>query len=295
MIFPPFEKFYAALGKNKFQPTGAQLAEVLRELWSEVKVEATLERWTLDEEKSAIRNPQSAIHSTVWEQMNAWLDNLALAFPREPLPLRDWLPILEAGLANLTVGVIPPSLDEVLVGAIDRARNPDLKFAILLGVDETVFPAAPAAPVILTNSDRDELENENVTLGASRFDQISRERYLGYIACTRANEKLALAFSRQSADGKTLNSSPFITQLQRIFPQLGTEDFSADLNWREAQHANELSKPLTTIQNWKLEIGKPCWNFPRSNRSRKNSPRCASRMKRKIFRKPSQINFTARF
>ena len=255
MIFPPFEKFYAALGKNKFQPTGAQLAEVLRELWSEVKVEATLERWTLDEEKSAIRNPQSAIHSTVWEQMNAWLDNLALAFPREPLPLRDWLPILEAGLANLTVGVIPPSLDEVLVGAIDRARNPDLKFAILLGVNETVFPAAPAAPVILTNSDRDELENENVTLGASRFDQISRERYLGYIACTRANEKLALAFSRQSADGKTLNPSPFITQLQRIFPQLGTEDFSADLNWREAQHANELSKPLTTIQNWKLEIG----------------------------------------
>jgi len=29
--------------------------------------------------------------------MNAWLDNVALAFPDEPLPLRDWLPILEAG------------------------------------------------------------------------------------------------------------------------------------------------------------------------------------------------------
>ena len=98
---------------------------MLRELWNDLKVEPTLERWTLDEEKSGNRAiAQSAIHSTVWEQMNGWLDNLTLAFPREPLPLRDWLTILEAGLASLTVGVVPPSLDEVLIGAIDRARNP---------------------------------------------------------------------------------------------------------------------------------------------------------------------------
>ena len=255
IIFPPFEKFFAQFAKTGFKPDGAQLADALRELWNDLKVEATLEHWTLAEEKSAIRNPQSAIHATVWEQMNAWLDNLALAFAHEPLPLRDWLPILEAGLANLSVGVIPPSLDEVLVGAIDRARNPNLKFAILLGVNESVFPAAPAAPVILTSSDRDELETQNAPLGASLFDQISRERYLGYIACTRANEKLALTFSRQTAEGGTLNPSPFIAQLQRIFPQLAVEEFSADTDWRAAEHANELIKPLTTIQNSKLEIG----------------------------------------
>jgi ATP-dependent helicase/nuclease subunit B len=255
IIFPPFEKFFAQFAKTGFKPDGAQLADALRELWNDLQVEATLERWSLAEEMSASRKPQAAIHATVWEQMNAWLDNIALAFAHEPLPLRDWLPILEAGLANLSVGVIPPSLDEVLVGAIDRARNPDLKFAILLGVNESVFPAAPAAPVILTSSDRDELETQNAPLGASLFDQISRERYLGYIACTRANEKLALAFSRQTAEGGTLNPSPFIAQLQRIFPQLAVEDFSAEPDWREAEHANELIKPLTTIQNWKLEIG----------------------------------------
>jgi ATP-dependent helicase/nuclease subunit B len=250
IIFPPFEKFFAQFAKTGFKPDGVQLAGASRELWSDLKVEATLEHWALEEEKSAIRNPQSAIHQTVWEQMNAWLDNLALAFAHEPLPLRDWLPILEAGLAGLTVGVIPPSLDEVLVGAIDRARNPNLKFAILLGVNESVFPAAPAAPVILTSSDRDELETQNAPLGASLFDQISRERYLGYIACTRANEKLALAFSRQTAEGSPLNPSPFIAQLHRIFPQLTVEEFSADSDWRAAEHANELIKPLVENQKF---------------------------------------------
>jgi ATP-dependent helicase/nuclease subunit B len=249
IIFPPFENFHAQLAKIYFKPTGAQLAEVLRELWSDLEVEQTLERWSHDEDNSATSSQQPASpHQTVWEQMNSWLENLALAFPREPLALRDWLPILEAGLANLTVGVIPPSLDEVLVGAIDRARNPDLKFALLLGVNESVFPAAPAAPVLLTNSDRDELEKQNAALSANRFDQISRERYLGYIACTRANEKLTLTFSHQNADGKTLNPSPFIAQLQKTFPQLAVEDFAADLDWREAEHTNELV-PLLVQQS----------------------------------------------
>jgi ATP-dependent helicase/nuclease subunit B len=123
-----------------------------------------------------------------------------------------------------------------------------LKFAILLGVNESVFPAAPAAPVILTNADRDELDAQNAALGAGPLDQISRERYLGYIACTRANEKLSLAFSKQSADGKTLNPSPFIAQVQRIFSELEVEEFSADNDWRAAQHAHELVPVLVGVQ-----------------------------------------------
>ena len=124
----------------------------------------------------------------------------------------------------------------------------------MLGVNESVFPAAPAAPVIFTNSDRDELERQNVSFGANWFDQISRERYLGYIACTRAGEKMALAFSRQSADGRTLNPSPFIAQVQRIFPQLAIGKFLAGSDWHAAEHANELVVLLTAIQNSKFKI-----------------------------------------
>jgi ATP-dependent helicase/nuclease subunit B len=241
IIFPPFEIFSAQLARTHLQPNGTQLAGALRKLWSDLDAEKILEEWTTGETNHASRlTPHASPHQTVFEQMNSWLDNVALAFPHEQMGLRDWLPILEAGLGSLTVGVIPPALDEVLVGAIDRARNPDLKFALLLGVNESVFPAAPAAPVILTHADRDELEVQNAELGVSRFDQISRERYLGYIACTRANEKLALTFSRQSADGRTLNPSPFIAQLQNKFPALVIEELSGEPDWRDAEHANEL-------------------------------------------------------
>jgi ATP-dependent helicase/nuclease subunit B len=251
IIFPPFGNFHRQLKKTDSKPNGKQLADALRGLWSDLKVEQTLERWTLDKEISAIGHRPSAIHSTVLEQMNLWLENLSLAFPNESLPLRDWLQILEAGLAGLTVGVIPPVLDEVLIGAIDRARNPDLKLALVLGVNESVFPATPASSTILTDADREEL-GEAVPLGPDLRERLSRERFYGYIACTRASEKLAVIFSRHDANGKALNPSPFISQLQRIFPALEIGEFQNEIEPADAEHANELIPSLVQNRNREL-------------------------------------------
>jgi ATP-dependent helicase/nuclease subunit B len=247
-ILPPFENFHARLAKLKFQPDGKQLAEILRGLWNDLNVEQELQNWSDD----LLHEAPSAIHATVWGQMNAWLENLELAFQNEKLPLRGWLPVLEAGLANLTVGVIPPVLDEVLIGAIDRARNPDLKLALVLGVNETVFPAPPVASTILTDSDRAEL-GESVSLGPDLREQISRERFYGYIACTRAAEKLVLTFSRQGADDGKLNPSPFVAHLQNIFPALAIEDFENKIAPPDVQHAVEITPFIFEAQNVGLE------------------------------------------
>jgi ATP-dependent helicase/nuclease subunit B len=246
-ILPPFENFSARLAKLKFQPDGKQLAEILRELWDDLKVEQRLQDWSDEMSADSTIQQFNDSHSTVFEQMNSWLDNLALAFSREQLSLRDWLPILEAGLASLTVGVIPPALDEVLVGAIDRSRNPDLKFTIVFGVNESVFPAAPAASTILTDADRDELGGA-VSIGPDLRERLSRERFYGYIACTRASEKLAVTFSRHDADGNELNPSPFVAHLQQIFPAIEVEEFQNEIQLADAEHISEVA-PVAGIQD----------------------------------------------
>ena len=249
-ILPPFDHFARQLARFNNSPTGGQLAGALRELWTELRVEETLERWGRSgPDGPSPANRHASLHPAVGEQMHAWLDNITLAFSAEALPLREWLPVLEAGLANLTVGVIPPALDQVLIGAIDRARNPDLKLALVLGVNESVFPAAPAPPTILTDTDRDELEQSIAALGPDLRERLARERYLGYIACTRASEKLIVTFSRHDAGGKSLNPSPFISHLQRIFPDHEIEEFDGAVEPGRAEHVGELVVPLVKIQN----------------------------------------------
>jgi ATP-dependent helicase/nuclease subunit B len=97
-----------------------------------------------------------------------------------------------------------------------------LKLALVLVVNEGIFPAAPTPAVILTDADREEL-GQTVALGPDLRDRLSRERFYGYIACTRASEKLAVTFSRHDAGGRALNPSPFVAHLQRLFPNLEVE------------------------------------------------------------------------
>jgi ATP-dependent helicase/nuclease subunit B len=233
----PFAKFRNAFAASLFPLDGPQLAEAVRQLWRDLKVEKKLEEW------SKAEGAENAVHATIWEQMNQWLDDLALAFAGETMVLRDWLPIVGAGLEGLSVGVIPPALDQVLIGSIDRSRNPELKLALVLGVNETVFPALPPGGQLLGEEDREELAANEIRLGLRRREFLSRERYLGYIACTRARERLVLTCAQQDEDGNALNPSPFFGHLTQLFPKLTMEKFRVP-DWTEAEHLSELAGPL---------------------------------------------------
>jgi ATP-dependent helicase/nuclease subunit B len=242
-IISPFKKLASQLAASQNQPTGPQLAAALRAFWDELKVEEQLKRWA-EAAPLAVFAAPGAVHGTVWDQMNSWLDNVSLAFDEEPLAVRDWLPVLEAGLANLTVGVIPPALDQVLIGAIDRSRNPELRLALVLGMNENIFPATPDAPALLTDADRDALSRRGAEFGPSLRERMARERYFGYIACTRASEQLMVTRSRQDARGGELNPSLFFTELERIFPNIEREEFSNAPKPDEIEHVFELLRSL---------------------------------------------------
>ncbi|MBK9139973.1 MAG: PD-(D/E)XK nuclease family protein [Verrucomicrobia bacterium] len=249
-LVAPFLSLREKLSGEDARPNGSELAAALRGLWRRLGVERRLLDWSETDSGSDASLPATA-HATVWEQTNDLLDNLARAFAADRLPLSEWLPILEAGLANLTVGVIPPTLDQVLVGAVDRSRNPDLRLLIVLGMNEGVFPAVPPAAMLLTDADRDALAAAGLKLGPDRRQRIGRERYFGYIACTRARERLVLTWAAADRLGRGLNPSPLVEHLQQLLPSAKPEDLSADAGgkpplatgkpgYREVVHPTEL-------------------------------------------------------
>lgn len=255
---PPFVKLKENLTLDgKIQADGHQLAEALRTFWHDLHVEKTLDGW----QEAAIPGAP-APHKTVWEQLNNWLNDVELAFSKEILPLNQWLPILEASLGSLTVGVIPPALDQVLIGAIDRSRNPDLKLALILGVNESVFPGVPENVALLTDTDRGALERQGIILGPTLRQLLSREHFLGYIAFTRSNERLVIAYSKHDAQDRTLNPSPFVSHIKMLFPSLTLEDIPSTTAWNEAEHESELVAPLLQAKDGRAPALEPWINRP---------------------------------
>jgi ATP-dependent helicase/nuclease subunit B len=250
-IVLPFQTLALQLAAQQNRPAGPQLAGAVREFWRVLRVEERLQAWAAAAVPGLESRVPGSVHLTVWEQMNAWLDNVELAFPSgvAGLPLREWLPILDAGLASLTVGVIPPALDQVLVGVVDRLRNPDVKLALVLGLNEGVFPALPEASALLTDADRADLESRNIILASAWRQQLGRERHYGYIACTRARQRLVLTYSL--GDEQPLNASPFLSHLRQLFPALEFETAPRAPDWREAEHVSELIAPLMRMASSK--------------------------------------------
>jgi ATP-dependent helicase/nuclease subunit B len=121
-LFAPFE---AELGSYS---TAKDIKGALSALWKRLDLETKLSNWS--------QASNAPIHRTVLEQMEKLFANLQLAFGSRPMELVQWLPIIDAGLGALTVGLIPPALDQVLVGAVDRSRNPDLKVVFIPGFND---------------------------------------------------------------------------------------------------------------------------------------------------------------
>lgn len=236
-LVAPFAQLALDMGSR---PSGKQLASALASFYAQLNVGGKLEAWSVQASAKSGTEGGGRVHLTLWAQMEDWLKNLAMAFAHETLSLREWLPVLEAGLASQTVGVIPPTLDQVLVGAVDRSRNPELRLALVLGMNESVFPAPPGASNLLSGGDREQLIGLGVPLASTDRHQLGREQYLGYIACTRARERLVITHAARDADDQTLNPSPFIDHLRRLFPALHLETVDASRSWVESEHVCEL-------------------------------------------------------
>lgn len=246
-LIKPFEALASAVRRD---PTGPELVQAIRTFWKHFQVGDSLERWSRELGENPMAGWSSAIHATVWDQMQDWLDNLGRGFPHQNLPMADWMAILEAGLANLTVGVIPPSIDQVLAGAVDRSRNPDLRLVVVMGLNEGVFPSPPPRPVLLTEREREELEEHRLCLPTGRLARLGHERYYGYIAFTRPREKLVLTSSTRDSSDRPLNPSPFLSLVQRMFPSLQPASTPSEEELTQAEHASELVTPwLKSHQN----------------------------------------------
>jgi ATP-dependent helicase/nuclease subunit B len=257
-LLPAFKTLADGLSAVKKAPSGPELARLLTLLWEQLGIEETLARWafgeadansetkleqqhTLSQTQQGPPDQQGTnVHGIVWSQMQAWLDNLRLAFPSERFRIREWLPILEAGLGGLSVGLIPPALDQVLVGSVDRSRNPEGRLVLVLGMNDTVFPAPPQGSALFSDTDREQLERQNLLAGVSAREQLSRERHFGYVACTRASERLVLTYALNDPEGAPLNPSPFLAQVQRLFPGLEAEKAPSHLLPEQVEDVCEL-------------------------------------------------------
>lgn len=214
--------------------TAATWADRLRATMRHLDVQEQVERLASGAEHDGDLD-QAEGHRQVLGDVEQFLEDLETAMGDEPIDITALASVVDAAFAQLTLGLAPPMLDQVLVGSIERSRHPDIKLAFVLGCNEGVFPAIPVEESILNDDDRAWLDKRGVRLGTPRPQRITEESALFYVAVTRPSESLIVTWADADSNGKALHPSPYIASLRAACPGVEVETvddpFSERTDW----------------------------------------------------------------
>lgn len=152
------------------------------------------------------------------------LDEIFLIFENDKMSFDRYNKILQTGIAKSEFGRIPSSLDQVLIGDIERSKTKEIKVLFLIGVNDGVIPKIIKNEGFFNDRDRKVLKENDVELAKDSVELLYENRFNIYKVLTIPTEKLYLSYSVADKEGKALRCSILITQIKKIFSEIEEND-----------------------------------------------------------------------
>lgn len=184
-----------------------------------LEIPKRLEEW-MEEAQQAGDLLKVREHGQVWSSVVDLCDQMVEVMGEDHLPLPSFIKIFTAGLEGMQFSLVPPGLDQVVVGTMDRTRASNLKAIFLLGVNDGILPARPKEDGILLESERDLLLQEGIELAPGSRQRLLEEEFLIYTLFASPRERLYLSYPLADEEGRALAPSEVVKRLKQIFPHL---------------------------------------------------------------------------
>lgn len=144
-------------------------------------------------------------------------DQMVLLLGREHCSLREFGEILDTGFVEAKVGLIPPGVDEVVIGDTERTRLKDIRALFFVGVNEGIMPKAINSGGILSDMERELLTEHDIELAPTKRQQAFTEQFYIYLNMTKPKEKLYITYHKVNDEGKSVNPSFLVAKIKQLF------------------------------------------------------------------------------
>ena len=176
-------------------------------------------------------------------------DKMVSILGDEKVSAEEYRQLLETGMGQAKVALIPPGIDQVLVGDMERTRLKDIRALFFVGVNEGCIPKNTESGGILTEMDRDFLGGQGIELAPGPKELMNTQRFYLYLNLTKPSERLCLSYSMSNGKGEATGPAFLIRTVQTLFPKLKTE--------RAEEPQNELElieTPNTAVEYFLSEL-----------------------------------------
>ena len=159
-------------------------------------------------------------HLQVYRGIVELMDQLAEIMGEEKISSALYARILETGMESLRLSMVPPSLDQVLVGNVERSRSGHVRLVYLLGVNDGALPSRPREDGIFSEEERETIRNWGLDSAPGSRRRLLDEQFLIYMVLTRASSGLWISYPLADEEGRALLPSTLVARLKQIFPSL---------------------------------------------------------------------------
>ena len=176
-----------------------------------------------------------------WNVICRIFDQIVETVGEERLSGRALRQIVEAGLAEMEIGIVPVNPDSVLVGTMQRTRVGRVKALLVLGANEGLLPLQKTDEGLL--SEREKAVLDEMDLEFSRTEDMVKqeERLAIYRTLSQPEERLYVSCSRIDETGGELRPSAVFRELENFLQSRAESDDSVVLGDLEDGEVTEIA------------------------------------------------------
>ncbi|MCT4564691.1 MAG: helicase-exonuclease AddAB subunit AddB [Maledivibacter sp.] len=251
--------FMTIKDKLKGKRSVSEFSEYLFEFLVLLGIEEKLDLWIeVLREKNRLEYVNE--YAQIWNIIMEVLNQLVEILGDMEVNLKEYKRTLEAGFSQYKVGIIPPTIDQVLVGNLDRSRSHNIKALFVVGVNDGILPSAQGDDGLLMDEEKLLIKEKGIRLLSDSETRLKEEEFAIYTSLAKPTEYLWMSYPLSDSEGKALRPSILMDKIKKIYPRLKTKSdiVKGDVGLDEERQLSLVSVPIPTfkymIENLRLKI-----------------------------------------
>lgn len=161
----------------------------------------------------------------IWDKFITILEQIVSIMKDSNTNLRKIYKLIQKASEATSIGLIPPAIDQVLIGDFSRDRINDRKIKIFVGMTDIYFPENNNSEMLISENEKSLLENEGFDLKiykAKKNDKI----LLNILRMFTSSQKIIFSYSLINKNNEAMNRSTSISDIINIFPNINYQKIS---------------------------------------------------------------------
>ncbi len=152
-------------------------------------------------------------YTQVWGKICHVFDRMVEIMGDESVSVKEFSTIVNAGLASMDMGLIPSTLDQVIIADLNRSRLPDIEVLLVIGANDGLLPAPPSESGLLTEDEREMLSTAGVELAPDMRRRSMADMFALRCALAKPRKQLTFFYSLSDASGKALRPAGIVNTI----------------------------------------------------------------------------------